>query len=68
MGEFEDTSKVEKYEMSEEAYATREDSVRAFKEKHKMGRFADDYEEKMAEKDREGEEDVRIFVASACPW
>ncbi|XP_060068793.1 tubulin-folding cofactor B-like isoform X2 [Ylistrum balloti] len=39
LGEFEDTSKVEKYEMSEDAYSKRSDSVRAFKERNKMGRF-----------------------------
>ncbi|WFC97041.1 hypothetical protein MBRA1_003708 [Malassezia brasiliensis] len=31
---------VEKYEMSDEAYAARRDSVRAFKQAHQLGRFA----------------------------
>ncbi|XP_033735460.1 tubulin-folding cofactor B-like [Pecten maximus] len=39
LGEFEDTSKVEKFELSEDAYSKRTDSVRAFKERNKMGRF-----------------------------
>ncbi|ESP03096.1 hypothetical protein LOTGIDRAFT_157061, partial [Lottia gigantea] len=39
LGEFEDVSKVEKYEMNEDEYEKRTDSVRAFKERNKMGRF-----------------------------
>ncbi|KAK6180715.1 hypothetical protein SNE40_008715 [Patella caerulea] len=38
-GEFDDVSKVEKFELNEEEYAQRSDSVRAFKERNKMGRF-----------------------------
>lgn len=36
-----DEDAVDKYEMSDEAYAARADSVRAFKQAHKLGRFAD---------------------------
>lgn len=38
-GEFEDVSQVEKYEIPEEEYAKRTDSVRAFKMKNKIGQF-----------------------------
>ncbi|XP_022087652.1 tubulin-folding cofactor B-like [Acanthaster planci] len=38
-GEFEDLSKVEKYEITDEDYAKRTDSVLAFKKKHKIGQF-----------------------------
>jgi tubulin-folding cofactor B len=40
-GEFSDVSRVPKYEMPDDEYARRPDSVRAFKERHKLGRFAD---------------------------
>lgn len=40
---------VEKYEMSDEAYAARRDSVRAFKQAHQLGRFAPDAAERAAE-------------------
>ncbi|XP_071080298.1 tubulin-folding cofactor B-like [Haliotis cracherodii] len=39
IGEFEDVSRVEKYEMAEEDYSKRTDSVRSFKERNKLGRF-----------------------------
>ncbi|WFD45292.1 hypothetical protein MPSI1_003974 [Malassezia psittaci] len=39
---FGDEDAVEKYEMSDDAYASRPDSVRAFKQANKLGRFADD--------------------------
>jgi len=45
--EYSDTSKVEKFEISEDEYQKRSDSVRAFKERNKMGRFN---EEEMAKK------------------
>eukprot|EP00160_Parvularia_atlantis_P006170 Unigene15365_Nuclearia_a/m.45940 Unigene15365_Nuclearia_a/g.45940 ORF Unigene15365_Nuclearia_a/g.45940 Unigene15365_Nuclearia_a/m.45940 type:complete len:228 (+) Unigene15365_Nuclearia_a:86-769(+) len=41
VGEFSDVSAVPKYEMPEDEYAKRSDSVRAFKERNKLGRFAD---------------------------
>uniref|UniRef100_A0A0B7AQI6 CAP-Gly domain-containing protein n=1 Tax=Arion vulgaris TaxID=1028688 RepID=A0A0B7AQI6_9EUPU len=37
--EYSDTSKVEKFEISDEEYQKRQDTVRAFKEKHRLGRF-----------------------------
>ncbi|XP_055331805.1 tubulin-folding cofactor B-like [Paramacrobiotus metropolitanus] len=39
VGEFEDVSKVKKFELSEEEYANRAESLRAFKQRHKMGQF-----------------------------
>ncbi|KAG5641617.1 hypothetical protein DXG03_004640 [Asterophora parasitica] len=35
-----DVSQVEKFELTSEEYATRQDTVRAYKERNKMGRFA----------------------------
>lgn len=39
--EFSDLSQVEKYEMPDDEYEKRNDSVRAFKIRNKLGRFAD---------------------------
>ncbi|XP_069118545.1 tubulin-folding cofactor B-like [Argopecten irradians] len=55
LGEFEDTSKVEKFELSEDAYAKRSDSVRAFKERNKMGRFKEISPEEQQRLDEEKE-------------
>ncbi|XP_062517439.1 tubulin-folding cofactor B-like [Corticium candelabrum] len=70
VGDFEDLSKVEKYEMSDDAYAKREDSVRSFKQRMKMGRFADQNPEKMkekADKERTEKEAAKgIAVGSRC--
>ncbi|KAJ3411127.1 hypothetical protein HDV05_002691 [Chytridiales sp. JEL 0842] len=40
-GQYTDVSMVEKYEMPEEEYEKRNDSVRAFKQRMKLGRFSD---------------------------
>ncbi|XP_014667828.1 PREDICTED: tubulin-folding cofactor B-like [Priapulus caudatus] len=40
-GEYEDVSKVHKFELTDEEYAKRSDSVKAFKEKHKLGIYED---------------------------
>eukprot|EP01136_Pigoraptor_vietnamica_P007999 Opistho-1_new@42799 len=62
-GEFEDTSRVEKYEMDEDEYEKLGDSVRAFKKRNKLGRFADD----AADPDMEGAEDAQgITVGARC--
>lgn len=42
---FADVSSVPKFELSEEEYAKRTDSVRAFKMRHKLGQFGDKPEE-----------------------
>ncbi|KIJ55280.1 hypothetical protein M422DRAFT_239909 [Sphaerobolus stellatus SS14] len=39
-GQFSDVSRVEKFEISQEEYAARRDSVLAYKQAHKVGRFA----------------------------
>lgn len=55
-GEFDDVSKVEKFEISEEEYSKRSDSVRAFKEKNRLGRFNQEQVKKREEEQREKEE------------
>lgn len=53
MGEYEDLSKVEKYEISDELYGKRSDSVRAFLKRNKLGKFDEDKEAKKdAEEDQ----------------
>uniref|UniRef100_A0A452V596 Tubulin folding cofactor B n=2 Tax=Ursus maritimus TaxID=29073 RepID=A0A452V596_URSMA len=39
LGEYEDVSKVEKYQISQEAYDQRQDSVRSFLKRSKLGRY-----------------------------
>ncbi|OCH96305.1 hypothetical protein OBBRIDRAFT_787380 [Obba rivulosa] len=41
VGQLGDISQVEKFELSEDAYAQRQDTVLAYKQRHKIGRFAD---------------------------
>lgn len=55
-GEFEDVSKIEKYEIDEEEYSKRTDSVRAFKEKNKLGRFNEEEQKKKEAERLEKEE------------
>jgi len=43
--QYQDTSLVEKFELSEKEYDKRHDSVRAFKQRNKMGRFAPEAQE-----------------------
>ncbi|XP_040261301.1 tubulin-folding cofactor B [Bufo bufo] len=49
-GEYEDVSRVEKYEISQESYEKRSDSVRSFLKKNKLGKFN---EEESAQKSAE---------------
>ncbi|KAL8592604.1 hypothetical protein ACOMHN_026534 [Nucella lapillus] len=59
-GEFEDVSKIEKFEITEDDYSKRSDSVRAFKEKNKLGRFnKEDQKKKEAEQLQKEEEDKK---------
>ncbi len=37
--QFEDVSAVQKFELTQEEYESRTDTVRAFKERNKLGRF-----------------------------
>lgn len=73
-GEFEDVSKVEKYEMADTDYAQRPDSVRAFKEAMKLGRFKElspeEQQQKEEEKARLEKEEMEkaqsVTVGSRC--
>lgn len=71
MGEFTDVSKVEKFELSDDAYDKRTDTARSFMKKQRVGRFN---EEEMAKKKAEHaarEEEMKaaadaISVGSRC--
>lgn len=58
VGQYDDVSQVEKFELSEQEYASRRDTVRAFKERNKMGRFNPETAAAMVAKVRE--------VANGC--
>ncbi|KAI0714141.1 CAP Gly-rich domain-containing protein [Cerioporus squamosus] len=60
-GQLTDTSQVDKFELSETEYAQRQDTVLAYKQRNKIGRFA----EKPAEESAESEP-VEITVGARC--
>ncbi|XP_029426888.1 tubulin-folding cofactor B [Rhinatrema bivittatum] len=70
-GEFEDLSRVEKYELSDDVYDKRADSVRAFLKRNKKGKFSEeemgsreaDQEQKLAE---ERDLSAAIAVGTRC--
>eukprot|EP00052_Salpingoeca_macrocollata_P006833 m.56181 g.56181 ORF g.56181 m.56181 type:complete len:242 (+) comp15684_c0_seq1:151-876(+) len=69
--EFDHLEKVEKYEMPDEEYAKRQDSVLAFKMRNKLGRFdpakAADAEAQAEAKEVEGEDDAKkMKVGERC--
>ncbi|KAI9013992.1 CAP Gly-rich domain-containing protein [Phycomyces nitens] len=65
--QFTDVSLVEKFELTEEEYANRHDSVRAFKERNKLGRFSKEALEDMAEFERQNDEAaMKIKVGERC--
>lgn len=70
-GEFEDVSKVEKFVLSDEAYSKRSESLRAFKEKHKLGNYnEEEVLKKQAEKEQKMKEEEEIIsqltIGSRC--
>ncbi|KIP02302.1 hypothetical protein PHLGIDRAFT_96132 [Phlebiopsis gigantea 11061_1 CR5-6] len=60
-GQLTDTSQVEKFEISEEAYAQRQDTVLAYKQRHKIGRFAE-----KDQPEQHASPEISIPVGSRC--
>ncbi|KAI9467756.1 hypothetical protein LPJ78_001714 [Coemansia sp. RSA 989] len=64
---FNDLSQVEKYEMADDEYDAKQNTVRAFKRRHNMGRFADNKSAMSIDDDDEYEKEAReIKVGSRC--
>jgi len=63
-GRLTDVSQVEKFELTQEAYAQRQDSVLAYKQRNKVGRFAPEID--LEEKERETTTAADILVGSRC--
>lgn len=61
----EDLSKVEKFEISEEEYAKRSDTVKAFLEKNKLGKYNEEDMKRRAE-EKLREEEMERAGAEAC--
>ncbi|KAI7871312.1 CAP Gly-rich domain-containing protein [Spinellus fusiger] len=62
-----DVSLVDKFELTEEEYASRQDTVRAFKERNRLGRFSQEAIEQMAEFKRQNEEAILTMkVGDRC--
>uniref|UniRef100_A0A0P4W9W7 CAP-Gly domain-containing protein n=1 Tax=Scylla olivacea TaxID=85551 RepID=A0A0P4W9W7_SCYOL len=71
LGEFDDTSKVEKYELSEGEYNKRNDSVRSFLVKNKLGKYNEEevkrkQEEKQKQEEEEEEKAKTITIGNRC--
>ncbi|KAL1936516.1 hypothetical protein VTP01DRAFT_650 [Rhizomucor pusillus] len=65
--QYTDVSLVEKFELTEEEYLKRSDTVRAYKERHKLGRFSDEAIAQMAELERKNKEAAEsIKVGDRC--
>ncbi|CAL1542131.1 unnamed protein product [Lymnaea stagnalis] len=69
--EYSDTSKVEKFEISQEEYDKRQESMKAFKEKNKLGRFNKEEmmrkEAELKAKEEANEEKAKSFkVGDRC--
>ncbi|ORX63151.1 hypothetical protein DM01DRAFT_1331225 [Hesseltinella vesiculosa] len=62
-----DVSQVEKFELTEEEYSNRSDTVRAFKERNKLGRFSDQAKEDIARFEQQVQEAAQqIKVGDRC--
>jgi len=60
VGHLSDVSQVEKFELSDQAYAQRQDTVLVFKQRNKLGRFAKDGEGQQSQAAAPMEVDLKI--------
>ncbi|KAJ3075475.1 hypothetical protein HDU98_007973 [Podochytrium sp. JEL0797] len=65
-GAFTDVSQVEKFEITEDEYNKRNDSVRAFKQRMKLGRFAEPTEADALKVEEFKEEAEAIHIGDRC--
>ncbi|KAL5531235.1 hypothetical protein ACEPAG_4112 [Sanghuangporus baumii] len=65
-GQFTDVSQVEKFEISEAEYAKRQDSVLAYKQRNKLGRFASSDQSESAARPSPSEPYLGIKVGQRC--
>lgn len=66
-GQYTDVSLVEKFELTEEEYSKRTDTVRAFKERNKLGRFSEEAARQRAALEAENEKAAaNIKVGDRC--
>ncbi|CAO3593419.1 unnamed protein product [Absidia cylindrospora] len=66
-GQFTDVSLVEKFELTEDEYVTRTDTVRAFKERNKLGRFSDEAKEQQAQFEKDNDDAAaKMKVGDRC--
>ncbi|XP_063695420.1 tubulin-folding cofactor B-like [Bolinopsis microptera] len=64
---FQDTSAVEKYELSKEEYDQKEDTVQAFKKRNKLGRFNPEVQAKLAAQSEENKERAsKMNIGDRC--
>ncbi|KAI8584071.1 hypothetical protein K450DRAFT_221366 [Umbelopsis ramanniana AG] len=59
--QYNDTSLVDKFELTEEEYAKRTDSVMAFKQRNKLGRFSDEASESSQASEKAQEEASKVI-------
>ncbi|XP_068106989.1 tubulin-folding cofactor B [Hyperolius riggenbachi] len=67
VGEYEDLSRVEKFELPDDAYDKRSDSVRSFLKKNKMGKFNEEEAAQKAVEQQRKLEEERLAAASIIP-
>ncbi|CAO3645297.1 unnamed protein product [Cunninghamella blakesleeana] len=65
--QFTDVSLVDKFELTDEEYLKRNDTVRAYKERNKLGRFSDEAKEQMAQFEKDNQEAIAsIKIGDRC--
>ncbi|XP_072285942.1 tubulin-folding cofactor B isoform X2 [Pyxicephalus adspersus] len=64
VGEFEDLSRVEKYEISNDAYEKRSDSVRSFLKRNRLGKFNEEEASQKAAEQQHKLEEERLAAES----